>query len=451
MFDNLTKSISNVFSKLRDKKVLSEKDIEDTLIGIKEALLSADVSLEAADKFLEEAKKRAIGKERLENVDPANQFVADVHDTLVSMIGEGESGLKLEPVEKTTVTLLFGLQGSGKTTTSAKLAKYYKDKRRVFLVSLDVHRPAAMEQLAVLAKEVGVPCHIDTKEKKPYKILKRAMSIAKKEQYNMIIVDTAGRLEIDEEMMLELRRVVNSVDVTEKLLVVDSTAGQSVFDVAKSFQSNIGINGVILTKFDSGVRGGAALSLRYATGSSVKFIGTGEHLEDIDVFDAKRVAGQILGMGDIVKLVEKARAAISEKEAQEMLQKVIENNFDYNDFLKQIDATTKMGGISKMTSMIPGMANVDNELISREEQKFVKYKAIIQSMTKKERLALFPLNNSRKMRIANGSGQSIYDVNQLIKQFTMMKNMMGSTKKMNKLAKSLEGIGMSIEDLNKLM
>lgn len=308
-----------------------------------------------------------------------------------------------------------------------------------------------MEQLAVLAKEVGVPCHIDTKEKKPYKILKRAMSIAKKEQYNMIIVDTAGRLEIDEEMMLELRRVVNSVDVTEKLLVVDSTAGQSVFDVAKSFQSNIGINGVILTKFDSGVRGGAALSLRYATGSSVKFIGTGEHLEDIDVFDAKRVAGQILGMGDIVKLVEKARAAISEKEAQEMLQKVIENNFDYNDFLKQIDATTKMGGISKMTSMIPGMANVDNELISREEQKFVKYKAIIQSMTKKERLALFPLNNSRKMRIANGSGQSIYDVNQLIKQFTMMKNMMGSTKKMNKLAKSLEGIGMSIEDLNKLM
>ena len=451
MFDNLTKSISNVFSKLRDKKVLSEKDIEDTLIGIKEALLSADVSLEAADKFLEEAKKRAIGKERLENVDPANQFVADVHDTLVSMIGEGESGLKLEPVEKTTVTLLFGLQGSGKTTTSAKLAKYYKDKRRVFLVGLDVHRPAAMEQLAVLAKEVGVPCHIDTKEKKPYKILKRAMSIAKKEQYNMIIVDTAGRLEIDEEMMLELRRVVNSVDVTEKLLVVDSTAGQSVFDVAKSFQSNIGINGVILTKFDSGVRGGAALSLRYATGSSVKFIGTGEHLEDIDVFDAKRVAGQILGMGDIVKLVEKARAAISEKEAQEMLQKVIENNFDYNDFLKQIDATTKMGGISKMTSMIPGMANIDNELISREEQKFVKYKAIIQSMTKKERLALFPLNNSRKMRIANGSGQSIYDVNQLIKQFTMMKNMMGSTKKMNKLAKSLEGIGMSIEDLNKLM
>ncbi|MCZ9998514.1 hypothetical protein OFR28_09950 [Brachyspira hyodysenteriae] len=312
----------------------------------------------------------------------------------------------------------------------------------------DLH---AMEQLAVLAREVGVPYHIDTKEKKAYKILKKALSIAKKEQYNMILVDTAGRLEIDEEMMLELRRVVNSANVTEKLLVVDSTAGQSVYDVAKSFQNNIGINGVILTKFDSGVRGGAALSLKYATGSSVRFVGVGEHLDDIDVFDAKRVAGQILGMGDIVKLVEKARAAISEKEAQEMLQKVIENNFDYNDFLKQIEATAKMGGLSKMTSMIPGMANVDTELLSREEEKFKKYKAIIQSMTKKERLALFPLNNSRKMRISKGSGQSVYDVNQLIKQFTMMKNMMGSTKKMDKLAKSLEGMGMSIDDLNKLM
>ena len=451
MFENLTKSISGAFSKIRGKKVLSDKDIEESLLTIKEALLSADVSLEAANKFLEEAKSRALGKNKLEGVDPSNQFIADVNDTLISMIGEGESGLKLEPIEKTTITLLFGLQGSGKTTTSAKLAKYYKEKRRVLLVGLDVHRPAAMEQLSVLAKEINISCHIDTKEKKPYKILKKALAIAKKEQYNLILVDTAGRLEIDEEMMLELRRVVNTTNVTEKLLVVDSTAGQSVYDVAKSFQSNIGIDGVILTKFDSGVRGGAALSLKYATGSSVRFVGTGEHLEDIDVFDAKRVAGQILGMGDIVKLVEKAKAAISEKEAEEMLKKVIENNFDYNDFLKQIEATAKMGGISKMSSMIPGMGNIDSDLISREEAKFSKYKAIIQSMTKKERLALFPLNNSRKMRIAKGSGQSLFEVNQLIKQFSMMKNMMGSSKKMDKLTKSLENMGMSIDDLNKLM
>ena len=242
MFENLTKSISGAFSKIRGKKVLSDKDIEESLLTIKEALLSADVSLEAANKFLEEAKSRALGKNKLEGVDPSNQFIADVNDTLISMIGEGESGLKLEPIEKTTIILLFGLQGSGKTTTSAKLAKYYKEKRRVLLVGLDVHRPAAMEQLSVLAKEINIPCHIDTKEKKPYKILKKALAIAKKEQYNLILVDTAGRLEIDEEMMLELRRVVNTTNVTEKLLVVDSTAGQSVYDVAKSFQSNIGID-----------------------------------------------------------------------------------------------------------------------------------------------------------------------------------------------------------------
>lgn len=451
MFDGLTKSISSVFSKIRGKKVISDKEIADSLLTIKEALLSADVSIEAADNFIQEAKNRAVGKERIENVDAPSQFIADVHDTLVSMIGEGESGLKLLPPEKTTVTLLFGLQGSGKTTTAAKLAKFYKDKRRVMLVGLDIYRPAAMEQLSILAKEVGVFSYIDTKEKKAYKILKKAIAQAKKEQCNMILVDTAGRLEIDDEMMLELRRLVNTADVTEKILVVDSTAGQSVYDVAKSFQSNIGIDGVILTKFDSGVKGGAALSLRYATGSSVRFVGVGEHIDDIDEFDSKRVAGQILGMGDIVKLVEKAKNAISEKEAEEMLKKVIENNFDYNDFLKQIDATNKIGGISKMASMIPGMSNVDSTLLGKEELKFARYKAIIQSMTKKERLALFPLNNSRKVRIAKGSGSSVYDVNQLVKQFSMMKSMMGSGKKMDKLAKSLEGMGMSIEDLNKLM
>lgn len=451
MFENLKKSISNVLSKIYGKKTLTEKDINDSLLTIKEALLSADVSLEVSNKFLEEATKKAIGKEKLEGVDPVNQFIADVHDTLISIIGDGEVGLKLEPIEKITITLLFGLQGSGKTTTSAKLANFYKEKRRVFLVGLDVHRPAAMEQLAILARTVGVPYHIDTKEKKPYKILKKAISIAKKEQYNMILVDTAGRLEIDKEMMLELRRIINTINITEKILVVDSTSGQSVYDVAKSFQDNIGINGVILTKFDAGVRGGAALSLKYATGSSVRLIGTGEHINDIDIFDSKRIAGQILGFGDIVKLVEKARAAISEKEAKEMLQKVIENNFDYNDFLKQIETTTKMGGITKMTSMLPGMSNINTDLFIKEEKKFYKYKAIIQSMTKKERLALFPLNNSRKVRIANGSGQSIYDVNQLIKQFNMIKNIMYSTKKMDKLTKSLEKMGMSISNLSKFM
>ena len=451
MFDNITKSVTSALSKIRGKKVITDKEITETLLVIKEALLSADVSVDAADKFIEDAKSKAIGKELIEGVSADSQFIASVHDTLVEMIGEREGGLKLLAPEKQTVTLLFGLQGSGKTTTAAKLAKFYKDKRRVMLVGLDIYRPAAMEQLETLAKQVGVFCYTDTKEKKAYKILKKAIVQAKKEHIDMMIVDTAGRLEIDDELMLELRRLLNTVNVTEKILVVDSTVGQSVYNVSKSFNDSIGIDGVILTKFDSGAKGGAALSLKYATGSEVRFIGTGEHIDDIDEFDAKRVAGQILGMGDIVKLVEKAKSAISEKEAEEMLQRVIENNFDYNDFLKQIDATSKMGGITKMIGMMPGASNIDTSRLGSEELKFARYKFIIESMTKKERLALFPLNNSRKVRIANGSGTSVYEINQLVKQFSMMKNMMGSTKKMNKLAKSLENMGMSMDDLNKLM
>lgn len=451
MFDNITKSVTSALSKIRGKKVITDKEITDTLLVIKEALLSADVSIDAANKFIEDAKSKALGKELIEGVPADSQFIASVHDTLVAMIGEREGGLKLLPPEKQTVTLLFGLQGSGKTTTAAKLAKFYKNKRRVMLVGLDIYRPAAMEQLQTLAKQVGVFCYTDTKEKKAYKILKKAIVQAKKEHVDMMIVDTAGRLEIDDELMLELRRLLNTVQVTEKILVVDSTAGQSVYNVSKSFNDIIGIDGVILTKFDSGAKGGAALSLKYATGSEVRFVGTGEHIDDIDEFDAKRVAGQILGMGDIVKLVEKARSAISEKEAEEMLQRVIENNFDYADFLKQIDAASKMGGITKMIGMMPGASNIDSSLISSEELKFARYKSIIESMTRKERLALFPLNNSRKVRIAKGSGTNVYEVNQLIKQFSMMKNMMGSTKKMNKLTKSLENMGMSMDDLNKLM
>lgn len=451
MFDNLTKNITSALNAIRGKKVITEKEISDSLLKIREALLSADVSIEASEHFLNEAKNKALGSSVIEGVSASEQFIASVHETLSDMIGTGVSGLKLLEPEKLTITVLFGLQGSGKTTTAAKLAKFYKEKRRIMLVGLDVYRPAAMEQLEILAKSVGVFCTIDTKEKKPYKILKKALVNAKKEHCNMLIVDTAGRLEIDEEMMLELRRVLNSVDVTERLLVVDSTAGQSVYSVAKSFNDTLGTDGVILTKFDSGVRGGVALSLKYATGSDVRFIGTGEHIEDLDDFDSKRVAGQILGMGDIVKLVEKAKSAISEKEAEEMLKKVIENNFDFNDFLKQIEATSKMGGISKMASLMPGMAQVDNSLLEREELKFKRYKAIIESMTKKERLSLFPLNNSRRVRIANGSGTSVFEVNQLLKQYNMMKNMMGSSKKMDAMMKNMERMGISMDELNKFM
>ena len=452
MFDTLTGTVSSVLSKIRGKKVITEKEITETLLVIKEALLKADVSYDVAQVFIEEAKKYALGQERIETVNADEQFIASVHKTLVNLIGSEDKGLKLEPIEKTSVVLLFGLQGAGKTTSAAKLARYYKSKRRVMLVGLDVHRPAAMEQLRVLADSIGVHSYIDTKEKKAYKILKKALVSAKKEMCNLVIVDTAGRLEIDDEMMLELRRIQNTVKVHDKILVVDSTIGQSLFDVATSFKNAIGIDGVLLTKFDSDVKGGAALSLKYATGSDVRFIGTGEHTEDLDEFDAERFASRILGMGDIVKLVAKAQEAISQKEAEEMLQKVIENNFDFNDFLLQIEASNKMGGITKIMDMMPNIpSNVDKSLIDKQERQIKQFKAIIQSMTKKERLSLFPLNNSRKMRIANGSGTNMYEINQLIKQFDMVKNMLGSKNKMANLMKNMEGMGLSMDDLNKLM
>lgn len=452
MFDSLTTSVSSVLSKFRGKKVVTEKEITDSLSVIREALLKADVSYEVADKFIEEAKGYAIGEERIEGVAADEQFIASVHKTLINLVGSEDKGLKLEPIEKQSVVLLFGLQGAGKTTSAAKLAKYYKDKRRVMLVGLDVHRPAAMEQLRVLAEQVGVQSYIDLKEKKPYKILKKALVVAKKEMCNLIIVDTAGRLEIDDEMMLELRRVQNTVKVHDKILVVDSTIGQSLFDVASAFKEAIGIDGVLLTKFDSDAKGGAALSLKYATGSDVRFIGTGEHLEDLDEFDANRIASRILGMGDIVKLVAKAQEAFTQKEAEEMLKKVIDNNFDFNDFLSQIEASSKMGGLNKIMDMMPGMpANIDKSLIDKQELQIKRFKAIIQSMTKKERLALFPMNNSRKMRIANGSGTNMYEVNQLFKQFDVVRSMLGSKNKMASLMKNMENMGLSMDDLNKLM
>lgn len=452
MFGELTNSISKVISGIRGKKRLSESQLKESVEKIEEALLKSDVNLEVAREFSKSVLERAVGQELIEGVAADEQFVAIVHDELVKMIGaEDEAKVNLLEKEKTSVVLLFGLQGSGKTTTAGKLAKYYKDERRVMLVGLDVHRPAAMDQLQVLADKVGVRCHIDKKEKKAHKILKKALFHAKKESMNLVIVDTAGRLEIDKTMMEELKRVNNMANPCERLLVVDSTIGQSVFDVAKSFKENVGISGVILTKFDSDSKGGAALSLRYATETFIKFVGTGEHIDDIDEFNAERVAGRMLGMGDIVKLVKKAQSAMDEKKAEEMMKRVIENNFDYNDFLTQIDTMNSMGGLDDIASMLPGGQGLANADLSKEEKKLSRYKAIIQSMTKKERLSLFPLNNSRKMRIAKGSGTSIFDVNQLLKQFNQMKNMMGSKKKMDKMMKQVEQMGIDPGELQKMM
>lgn len=452
MFDALSKNVVSALSKLRGKKRLGEGELRQCALSLKEALIDADVTVEVAQSFMDSVLKRSVGADAIEGVNADEQFVAIVNDELINLMGGGkDASVRLNPTEKISVILLFGLQGAGKTTTAGKLAEYYKKERKVLLVGTDVHRPAAMDQLEVLAKNASVACHVDKKEKQAHKILKKALFIAKKESYNLVIVDTAGRLEVDNAMMQELNRLSKMSEPVEKLLVVDSTIGQSVFDIARVFKEHIGISGVILTKFDSDAKGGAALSLRYATDTFVKFVGVGEHLGDIDEFSAERVAGRLLGMGDVVKLVKKAQEAISEQKASEMLKKVIENNFDYNDFLEQLGAAANMGGLESIASMLPGGQSFSGVDFSGEERKLGRFKAIIQSMTKKERLDLFPLNNSRKMRIAKGSGTSVYEVNQLLKQFGTVKGMLGSKKKMGKMLGAMENMGLSMDDVAKMM
>lgn len=450
MLEGLTKSITGALAALGGKKRLTEKQLTDAVALIKDALIASDVNAEVAEKFTAAVLKRAVGTDVLEGVDPGQQFIAIVHEELVAMIGGADErpGLTLLPDEKLSIVLLFGLQGSGKTTTAAKLASHYKKSKRVMLVGLDIHRPAAMEQLATLAEQAGVRCHTEKQEDKAHKILKKALFVAKKETINLLIVDTAGRLELDDAMMQELKRVANTVESTEKLLVVDSTAGQSVFNTAKAFRDAVGITGVIMTKYDSDAKGGSALSLKYATGTRVKFIGTGEHLEDFDEFDAERVASRMLGMGDVVKLVKKAEAAIDQKKAEEMMKNIVENNFSFNDYLTQIDSTMSMGGLSKIMSMLPGAHDLPDDMMGEQEKQIRRFKAIIQSMTKKERLAMFPLNNSRIVRIAKGSGTSVYEVNRLLKQFNTMRNMMGSKKKMDRMMAGLERMGIDMNSMD---
>ncbi|MBI4977643.1 MAG: signal recognition particle protein [Spirochaetes bacterium] len=448
MLETLTKNITDALSRIRGKKRLNEKQLDETVALINDALIRSDVAQDVAEAFTKAVAKRAHGKEVLEGVNADEQFIAIVHEELVRIIGEGNASLALLPDEKLSVVLLCGLQGSGKTTSAAKIGNYFKKTRRVMLVGLDVYRPAAMEQLETLAAQAGIRCHVEKKEDKPHKILKKALFIAKKESINLMIVDTAGRLEIDEAMMAELKRVANSVDPVEKLLVMDATAGQSVYGVAKQFADAVGITGVVLTKYDSDAKGGAALSLRYATGTPVKFVGTGEHMDDIDEFDAERVASRMLGMGDVVKLVKKAQESIDQEKADEMLKNIIENNFSYNDFLTQIESTMKMGGIQKMMSMLPGTQGIADSIGDSEEKKMAHFKAMIQSMNKKERLALFPLTNARIVRIAKGSGTTVYDVNQLIKQFNNLRNLMGSNKKMARMMGGLEKMGIDLNAMN---
>jgi signal recognition particle subunit SRP54 len=436
MFESLSNRFNDVFDRLRRRGALTEADVDAAMREIRVALLEADVALPVVKSFVDGVRAKAVGQDVLRSVSPAQMVVKIVHDHLVESLGSDQSGaLDLNAVPP-VVVMMVGLQGSGKTTTSAKLARLLKDRerRKILLVSLDVNRPAAQEQLAILAKQIDVPSLPVVALERPVAIAKRALETGRREGYDVVILDTAGRLHIDEPLMQEVAAVRDATQPTETLLVADALTGQDAVNLAKSFAERIGITGIILTRIDGDARGGAALSMRAVTGQPIKFVGTGEKLDAIEAFHADRIAGRILGMGDVVGLVEKAAETIDRDEAEKLAKKLQKGSFDLDDLASQLKQLRKMGGMGGVMGMLPGInkikkqldeANLDEKLLKRQE-------AIIASMTKTERRNPKVLDGSRRRRIAAGSGTTVPEINRLLKQYQDMADMM---KRMNKLGK----------------
>ncbi|MDR0374987.1 MAG: signal recognition particle protein [Treponema sp.] len=433
MFDKLTTKVSDALRFISGKSTITEKNIDDAVDAIKMALLEADVNLRVVRRFVNATIEEAKGEKVLRSVNPGQQFVKIVHDKLVSFLGDDNQGLKLKGPDALSTILVLGLQGSGKTTSSAKLAlRLKKDGRKPLLVACDLVRPAAVEQLAILGSRIGTPVYKVDGVKDSLRVYKEAVSWAKQNFIDTLIIDTAGRLQIDEPMMRELSDLKSASSPDELLLVADSMTGQSAVDIAKTFDEKIGLTGVILTKFDSDTRGGSALSLKTVAGKPVKFVGVGEKPEDFEPFHPERVASRILGMGDIVSLVEKAQNVIDQKEARELQKKMEKETFTLEDWLSQLQSVKKMGSLQSMLDMIPGMSGqVSEQDIDKANLKLQE--AIILSMTKKERANHLIIGPSRRARIARGSGSSVAEVARLLKQFEKMKTMM---KKMSKMSKN---------------
>jgi signal recognition particle subunit SRP54 len=434
MFESLSNRFNDVFDRLRRRGALTEADVDSAMREIRVALLEADVALPVVKTFVDGVRAKAVGADVLRSVSPAQMVVKIVHDHLVESLGSDQSGaLNLNAVPP-VVVMMVGLQGSGKTTTSAKLARLLKDRerRKILLASLDVNRPAAQEQLAILAKQIDVPSLPIVALERPVAIAKRALDAGKREGYDVVILDTAGRLHIDEPLMQEVAAVRDVTHPTETLLVADALTGQDAVNLAKSFAERIGITGIILTRIDGDARGGAALSMRAVTGQPIKFVGTGEKLDAIEAFHADRIAGRILGMGDVVGLVEKAAENIDRDEAEKLAKKLQKGGFDLDDLAGQLKQLRKMGGMGGIMGMLPGIgkikkqlegANIDEKILKRQE-------AILSSMTKRERRNPKLLDGSRRRRIAAGSGTTVPEINRLLKQYQDMADI---TKKMKKL------------------
>ena len=422
-FESLTDKLQNVFKNLTGKGRLSEADVKAALKEVKMALLEADVSFKVVKQFISSVQERAVGQDVLGSLSPAQMVIKIVNEELVKLMGSETTEIALKPGNEITVIMMAGLQGAGKTTTTAKLAGKLKAKgRKPLLAACDVYRPAAIDQLKINGEKQGVPVFAMGTQHSPVDIAKAAVEHARTGGFNVVILDTAGRLHIDEEMMEELQAIKQAVTVDQTILVVDAMTGQDAVNVASSFNEKVGIDGVILTKMDGDTRGGAALSVRQVTGRPILYVGMGEKLSDLEQFYPDRMASRILGMGDILSLIEKAEAEIDQEKAKELGQKLKKAEFDYNDFLEQMRQVKKMGGMSSILGMMPGMSQLKD--VDIDEKAMDRVEAIILSMTPKERSNPGILNLSRKQRIAKGAGVPISEVNRIVKQFDQMKKMM---------------------------
>ena len=423
-FESLSDKLQNVFKNLRGKGRLSEADVKAALKEVKMALLEADVSFKVVKQFVNSVQERAIGQDVLNSLTPGQMVVKIVHEELISLMGSETKEIELKPASEITVIMMAGLQGAGKTTTTAKIAGKLKAKgRKPLLVACDVYRPAAIQQLQINGEKQGVPVLSVGEKQKPVNMAKAAIEHAQKNGFNVVILDTAGRLHVDEDMMAELQEIKREVQVHQTLLIVDAMTGQDAVNVAENFENKIGIDGVILTKMDGDTRGGAALSIKAVTGKPILYIGMGEKLSDLEQFYPDRMASRILGMGDILSLIEKAEMEVDQEKAKELTQKLKKAEFDFNDFLDQMRQIKKMGGMASIMSMMPGMPQMKGDM-AVDDSAMDRVEAIILSMTKEERANPAILNPSRKQRIARGAGVDISEVNRIVKQFDQMRKMM---------------------------
>ncbi|VWX57097.1 signal recognition particle protein [Sphingorhabdus sp. 109] len=433
MFDKLSDRLGGVFDKLRGRGALREEDVRGAMREVRIALLEADVALPVVKDFVEKVTEQAVGQSVLKSVTPGQQVVKIVNDGIAEMLGSEVSGLELS-VAPPAIIMMVGLQGSGKTTTTAKIAKRLKDKenKKVMMASLDVNRPAAQEQLAVLGEQINAATLPIVAGQQPVEIAKRALQAAKLQGFDVLLLDTAGRLHVDQQLMDEMKAVADIAKPQETLLVVDALTGQDAVNVAQNFSDQVDLSGVVLTRMDGDARGGAALSMRAVTGKPIKFVGVGEKIDSLEEFHPERVAGRILGMGDVVSLVEKAAQVVDKEESEALAEKMLKGQFDLNDLRSQLNQMTKMGGLGAMASMMPGMKKAKAAMAGggMDEKVLVRMDAIIGSMTKEERSRPGLLNAKRKRRVAIGSGTTVQDVNKLLKMHQEMAKAMKRIKKM---------------------